>query len=288
MFSVPDGPGVAGTRVPPEVLEQLYAQAIAGRWRPARATFDSALDVAVARRFGDAAPSDDDVRTFLTSLHLADLALACACRDGEERAWEGLIQEHRPALRAAARTMARDGSAEELADSLFADLYSAGTGSGTPLLAYYHGRARLGSWLRTVLAQRYVDRYRAGRRTVALENAGEVPVLAEQTDPHHHDYVRMVQRALDEAIEALPGDDRLRLRLYYGGSMTLAQIGKLVGEHEATVSRKLERARRTLRGEVDRRLTEQGLPPAAVKAAFEAASSAATLDASRLLAEEAE
>jgi RNA polymerase sigma-70 factor (ECF subfamily) len=248
------------------------------------------MDVAVARRFGDAAPSDDEVRTFLASLHLADLALACACRDGDERAWESLINEHRPALRAAARTMARDGSAEELADSLFADLYSAGTGSGRSLLAYYHGRARLGSWLRTVLAQRYVDRYRAGRRTVALENAEEVSVPAEPTtrDPHHHDYVRMVQRALDEAIEGLPGDDRLRLRLYYGGSMTLAQIGKLVGEHEATVSRKLERARRTLRGEVDRRLAEQGLSPEAIKAAFDAASSAATLDASRLLAEEAE
>jgi RNA polymerase sigma-70 factor len=281
---------VAGTRVPPELLERLYAQVVAGRWRPARATFVSALDTAVARRFGDAAPAEDEVRAFLASLHLADVALACMCREGDEQAWESLINEHRPPLRAAARAMARDGSAEELADSLFADLYSAGAGSGTPLLAYYHGRARLGSWLRTVLAQRYVDRYRAGRRTVPLESAGEVAVPAEQTtrDPHHHDYVLMVQRALDEAIDHLPGDDRLRLRLYYGGSMTLAQIGKLVGEHETTVSRKLERARRQLRQEVDRRLTDQGLSPAAVKAAFDAASSAASLHASRLLAEEGE
>ena len=47
--------------------------------------------------------------------------------------------------------------------------------------------------------------------------------------------------------------------------LTLAQIGKLVGEHEATVSRKLERTRRQVRERVEaslrreRRLSEAQL-----------------------------
>jgi RNA polymerase sigma factor (sigma-70 family) len=184
--------------------------------------------------------------------------------------------------------MARDGSADELADSLFADLFA--TAGGNSLLAYYHGRARLGSWLRTVLAQRYVDRYRAARRTVALDDDTVRPRAVESPtlDPHHGNYVRLVQRALDDAIGELAAEDRLRLRLYYGGSMTLAQIGRLVGEHEATVSRKLERARRALRTSVEARLRDQGLAPEAIEAAIDAAGSASSLDASRLLAEEPE
>ena len=45
----------------------------------------------------------------------------------------------------------------------------------------------------------------------------------------------MAQGALDEAIAALESKDKLRLRLYYGQQLTLAQIGRLTGEHEATV-----------------------------------------------------
>jgi hypothetical protein len=39
--------------------------------------------------------------------------------------------------------------------------------------------------------------------------------------------------------------------------MTLAQIGKMLGEHEATVSRHLSRTRKVLRAEVERNLRER-------------------------------
>ena len=44
----------------------------------------------------------------------------------------------------------------------------------------------------------------------------------------------MAQAVLDEAIAGLESKDKLRLRLYYGQQLTLAQIGRLTGEHEAT------------------------------------------------------
>ena len=66
--------------------------------------------------------------------------------------------------------------------------------------------------------------------------------------------------------------------------MTLAAIGRVLGEHEATVSRKLDKARRTLRAEVERALAAQGLAPAAVTRAFELAADAPDLQLDRLLA----
>ena len=52
--------------------------------------------------------------------------------------------------------------------------------------------------------------------------------------------------------------------------MTLAQIGRLTREHEATVSRQLARTRRAIRDEVERRLkTEQRFSSAEIDECFE-------------------
>ncbi len=66
-----------------------------------------------------------------------------------------------------------------------------------------------------------------------------------------------MQRALSRAIAALEPRDRLRLGCYYAEDMTLAQIGRAIGEHEATVSRQLARTRRGLRDGIERQLREQ-------------------------------
>jgi hypothetical protein len=58
-------------------------------------------------------------------------------------------------------------------------------------------------------------------------------------------------------VDALPPRDRLRLRLYYAQDMTLAQIGKALGESEATASRQLNKARGVIREEVMRTLRDE-------------------------------
>ena len=95
----------------------------------------------------------------------------------------------------------------------------------------------------------------------------------------------MAQAVLDEAIAGLEPKDRLRLRLYYGQQLTLAQIGRLTGEHEATVSRKLDRVRRDLQDSVETLLRrEHGLSEAAVRECLETAAEAPELHLTRLLA----
>src|SRR5256885_10287786 len=100
---------------------------------------------------------------------------------GDEHAWERFIRESRPLLYRAADALDRSGGARELADSLYADLYGV-TDAGRErqsLFQYFQGRSSLATWLRAVLAQRYVDRVRVQRRLeplpdeeVARRNAG--------------------------------------------------------------------------------------------------------------------
>src|SRR5207249_6463691 len=108
-------------------------------------------------------------------IHSADLELARLCAEGDEPAWERFVREYRPILYRAADAFDRSHAARELADSLFAELYGlTQTGSARQsLLRYYEGRSSLPTWLRAVLAQRYVDRLRVQRRTEPLSRTAD-------------------------------------------------------------------------------------------------------------------
>jgi RNA polymerase sigma-70 factor len=263
--------------LPVDTVEALHTRADAARWRVPLDDWTRALERSVAARFRDATPTAREVATFLESLHLSDLALACACETGAGTAWDHLVLELRPVLYRAARSIAREDEARDLADSLWADLYGLEERDGRrrSLLIYYHGRASLSSWLRAVLAQRHVDRLRAGRRLEPLPGDNGEPLAdprpIEPRDPKAAPLAAALARALRAAITGLDARERLRLSLYYGQGMTLAQIGRTFGEHEATVSRKLDRARRRLRDIVEQDLRRQGASPDELALAFESA-----------------
>ena len=106
----------------------------------------------------------------LESLRLEDLALACACAEGNAAAWDHFVLEYRPVLYRSADAMDSSGGARELADSLYADLFGlpAEGDERRSLFRYFHGRSSLATWLRAVLAQRQVDRARAAAKTAPL------------------------------------------------------------------------------------------------------------------------
>ncbi len=265
------------------VVEWLLAKSQGARWGLTRARFAQALECSASRRFDDARPAATELAAYLESLHVEDLALACACTDGSEPAWEYFVREYRAGLRAAARAMARgagEARACELADSLFAELYGLGRGSSQaerrPLLSYYHGRSKLSTWLYAVLAQRYVDVLRAGQRNESLE--GLDPTSLERTPrakgagaPPDTDRARLLpllQAALREALATLAPRDRLRLACRYARQLTLAQTGRVLGEHEATASRNLERTCQGLRRQVERSLREKKLDQGQIELCF--------------------
>jgi RNA polymerase sigma-70 factor (ECF subfamily) len=252
----------------------LYAQARASRWNVAEQSFAAALETSAAKMFGDAAPDRARVERYLAGLHLEDIALACACADGVEPAWDHFVLEYRPVLYRAADALDPGGGARELADSIYADLFGLQNRGGErrSLFRYFHGRSSLATWLRAVLAQRHVDRLRAEKRVAPLEESEAIPaaVSSAAPDPDARRFLAFARQALVRCLERLPDRDRLRLGLYYREDLTLAQAGRLLGEHEATVSRQLARTRKVIRQEVERCLRHDfGLGDAEIARCFE-------------------
>ncbi len=297
-------------RVHGALLARLHSQAsTAGHFLAAPRFAEAMYRSALSHFTGAAAPanpghaSDGAVAQFLESLHVADLSLATACADGVPEAWDFFVAEFRPALYTASRALAGDAG-PELADSLYADLFGLEVREGRrrSLFDYFHGRSKLSTWLRSVLAQRQIDRLRAASRTVSLDAAGDSPqeapsaeasaartalatsATSPSADPDRPRYLASLQAALAEAIKSLPPKDRLRLSSYYLQDLTLAQIGKILGEHEATVSRKLDRTRRDIRSAVERQLREnRRLSDAQIQLCFEYAQEEWPFDLTRAL-----
>jgi len=255
-------------------------------WNLSRTEFEAALARSAAHRFSGASAQRDGnaIRNYLESLHHKDLALACACAAGSEAGWEFFVAQFRQELYRAARaiTGGGDSDARELADSIYADLYGLREAEGKrrSLFGYFHGRSKLGTWLRAILAQRHVDAIRHARRLEPIEDesGAENSQVVErvqadaqgETDPDRQKYLSTLQAALTAALAALEPRERLRLAYYYADERTLAEIGRLLREHEATVSRKLERTRRNLRESVDTALRrDKQLSDAQVQLCYE-------------------
>jgi RNA polymerase sigma-70 factor, ECF subfamily len=248
------------------------------------------LAACATRAFAGREPSGQDLEAYLASLHLEDLAIACACANGSEQGWEHFVREQRPVLYRSADALEAGGGARDLADSLYGELFGVGgTGREKPsLFKHYHGRSSLATWLRAVLAQRYVDRMRARQRVDPLpEDESASPAAATQPAPDP-DRIRRraaAEEALRQAVAQLPARDRLRLGCYYAEGLTLAQTGRLLREHEATVSRQLARTRKAIRKAVEGRLrNNDGFSEAAITECFEEiAGDPGGLDLGRLL-----
>jgi len=153
------------------------------------------------------------------------------------------------------------------------------------LFDYYHGRSTLASWLRAVVAQRLVDRARAGRRLEPLPEPGAAGEPVSRDRPPDVDRDRLgpaVAAAFKAAITGLTPKDRLRLSLYYAQDLTLAAIGRMLGESEATASRKLQRTRQELRQRVERTLRDdRGLTEREVQESLEYGRTDPAFDLSR-------
>lgn len=250
-------------RISAEILGRLYGQSGAAAWGVSETAFAAALERSAQKTLAEGAKDTRRLERFLSALHVKDLALACACAEGTELAWDHFVREFRPVLYRSADALAPGGSARDLADSVYAELFGLEKRDGErrSLFRYYHGRSSLATWLRAVLAQRHVDRIRAERRLDPIEDEASYPAAATnpEDDPDRPRFLALVRLALLRAIATLADRDRLRLGCYYGQALTLAETGRLLNEHEATVSRQLARTRTAIRAEVERYLRkEQG------------------------------
>jgi RNA polymerase sigma-70 factor (ECF subfamily) len=205
----------------------------------------------------------DPPATFLRSLRLNDLVLARACAQGNSAAWDLFLTRYREKLYTAATAIAHDEvGGRELADSLYADLYGTrilDDGHRVSKLNSFQGRGSLEGWLKTLLAQEYVNRFRRERKFVAFDDALETPTH----ESAHTDHRPALTAATDAVLAGLSGEDRFFLAAYYLDQRTLAEIGRMLGLHESTVSRRLDKITSHLRKQIIALLCKSGIAKAA-------------------------
>jgi RNA polymerase sigma-70 factor (ECF subfamily) len=224
------------------------------------------------------------------SLRVDELALARACADGHNAAWELFLTRYREKMYLSALRIAReDSAARELADTLYADLYGTTTRDGQRVskLASYTGRGSLEGWLRTVLAQEYVNRYRRTKRLVSLDEESEEGVQFRAPDPEPVATADpRLAEATDEALAFLSGEDRMVLSAYYLDERTLAEIARMLGVHESTISRKLDKMAKLLRKQILAALVRRGMSRRQAAEAMETDVRDLQMDVRRSLAQE--
>jgi RNA polymerase sigma-70 factor (ECF subfamily) len=213
-----------------------------------------------------------EATAFFKSLKVEELALARGCAAGHERAWEVFLTRYREKLFEMALSIAREAAtARELADSLYADLYGVNSrGERVSKLASYTGRGSLEGWLRTVLAQEFVNRYRKQRRTTSLDEeieqgrqfkaqpqvtitsvgvgvAGEPPI-----DPR-------LDQSITAVLDSLASEDRYVLASYFLDGRTLADVARTLGVLESTISRRVDKLARGMRKQILSELGRRGM-----------------------------
>jgi RNA polymerase sigma-70 factor, ECF subfamily len=270
-----------------DLVAELHARSGGEKIGLARETFAGILCEVGTRQ---ACSSEGELRTFFLSLRVDELALARACAAGSNPAWEIFLTRYREKLYLSALRIAReDSAARELADTLYADLYGMNTREGQRVskLASYTGRGSLEGWLRTVLAQEYVNRYRRTKRLVSLEEESEEGVQFQAPDPEPIAPAdNRLAQATDEVLTLLSAEDRMVLSAYYLDERTLAEIARILGVHESTISRKLDKVAKSLRKQIITGLTRRGMSRRQAEEAMELDVRDLQVDIRRSLAQE--
>jgi RNA polymerase sigma-70 factor (ECF subfamily) len=274
---IPTGTGapdyVSNRSLDRALAAELWRGCDAARWGLTRDDFEQILvDAGTAQNFGLAEASNATPATakqqvaFFRGLCVDDLVLARACARGNERAWEHFIAVYRqPLTRAAIAITGSETLGRELADQLYAELYGLNVREGQrrcPLLSY-RGRGSLMGWLRTTLAQRHVDHYRRTRREEPLRQSNDIAEFdAPAPDPLPQTPARelsLLEQAIEQAVSSRDAEERYLFAAYYLDEQTLLEIGRVLGVHEATVSRRLHRAADQIRKQILKSLQRHGM-----------------------------
>jgi RNA polymerase sigma-70 factor (ECF subfamily) len=275
--------------IPESLAAQLHREAGGEKFGLTTQAFAGVLQE-VTTKYLPATASPKEVSDFLTHLHVEELALARACALGSEVAWEVFLTRYREKLYHAAHSMVQgDANARELADSLYADLYGTRQTDGRRIskLTSFTGRGSLEGWLRAVLAQEYVNRFRRQQRLVSLEEQAEAGAQfeAETADPAQAIDARL-REATDQALECLAAEDKFILSSYYLDGRRLAEIARLVGVHESTISRKLEKITAGTRKAILSGLMKRGMSRKEAEQTMEVEVTELSLDVRRRLMQE--
>jgi len=116
------------------------------------------------------------------------------------------------------------------------------------------------------MVQQYVNRYRRERRSEPLDD-NILPGGPPNTDPSVPD--PRLQQAIYAAWQALPTEERVILSWSYLDRRPLAELARLLGVHESTVSRRIGKITESVRKGIIQELRARGMSQREVKEALQ-------------------
>jgi RNA polymerase sigma-70 factor, ECF subfamily len=137
------------------------------------------------------------------------------------------------------------------------------------------------------LAQEFVNRYRRTKRLVSLDEESDEgsQFAAPESEPSPTVDARL-ELATGSALAALSSEDRTILAAYYIDGRTLAEIARMLGVHESTISRKVDKLAKSLRKKIMAEMVQRGMTRRQAEEAFEVDVRDLRLDIRRALTQE--
>jgi RNA polymerase sigma-70 factor (ECF subfamily) len=236
-----------------EALEPALAKALADAEAAGLAVDRARLIGAIAARLGE------EPAAALAAMHVADLALACGCADGDAAALAAFEQRCGPLIeRALIASGVSEAERADLGQVVRQRLLVAPADGRAPRIATYSARGSLPSWVRVVATREAARMLPKARREVAADDDALAGLIAGDDDPEIGYLKRLyrdeLKRAFHAAIDALDDRARLLLRQHALDGLDLDQLAALHGAHRATIARWLAAARAAVLAATQREL----------------------------------
>jgi RNA polymerase sigma-70 factor (ECF subfamily) len=234
--------------------------------RPTVALAPSRFVAALARSVSEGPFPTDALaaQALLEGLGVGDLWLAAACEDRQPvalEAFDALCQDVVPAALRSLKISAWE--IDEVSQRVRQHLL-VGDGTRPGRLVEYVGRGALRSWLRAVALRSGLNWLQQQKAQPVAEPSNEEERLVEAglAEAPELAYMREVyrgafHRAFRRALQTGPAEDQVLLRQYHLDGLTLAELGSLYRRHEASISRRLSKARAALRARTRAALNEE-------------------------------
>jgi RNA polymerase sigma-70 factor (ECF subfamily) len=178
----------------------------------------------------------------MTDAHEPDARLAERIRAGEPVALGELYDRYAgTALATALRVVADRQEAEDVVHDAFVAVWR-------KIDRFDAGRGSIRAWLLTVVRNRAIDRVRARRASIDVDDADERSLLRTGPNPTWEDALRRASAAeVRDALDALPDDQRRAIELAYFEGYTYREVAAVTGVSPGTASGRLRLALARLR-----------------------------------------
>lgn len=185
-----------------------------------------------------------------------DSALLEAWRSGDSRAGRRLVKKYYEPIFRFFYGKVADGSCADLAQETFEVLVRQRDRVRGEVRAYLYGVARF------VLIGHIRRRQRHGQRFEPAEHSAIDPATAGASSLAA---ARELEQVVAAALRSLPLDDQIAIELKDWEGLTQAELAALFEVPQATMARRLQRARARLKAEIERLIADPALRRAGVE-----------------------